>query len=146
MSATVENLIITRLVKYLNDNRALIELPAEVYNNEHRETGTALWVQPNSGARKIKRYIGGSYEAAFPFTLCFQMTNPEFVSGRLAALDVPFFKLSEYLEARSGKVAFDATTTVCIEMTSSPSTSYKSKDGQTVEQSAVFLLEYHVKP
>ena len=77
MSVAVENLIITQLVEYLNENKDDIGLPCDVWNNEHTESGEALYVEPNGGERKQQVYIGGSYRGYFPFTLCYQLTNPE---------------------------------------------------------------------
>lgn len=143
MSVTLENLIIVKLIKFLNDNRAAIGLPVDVYNNEHGATGAALWVQPNSGTRKAQAYVGGSFRGSFPFTLCHQMTSPEQGDGRRAALDLPFYALAEWLHARKNTVTLDAEVgEVTIDMQSNPSISYISEDGRTVEHGAVFILQY----
>jgi hypothetical protein len=144
MSATVENLIITQLVEYMNDNKGAMGLTIDVLNNECPETGEALWIQPSGGDRKFQQYVGGSYKGSFFFELCYQMTNPELIDGRKANLDLPFLKVATYLENANDKIVLSAAT-VKVEMTTQPAMSYLSEDKQTVVHSASFRLEYNVK-
>jgi len=144
MDITTENLLITKLVEYLNDNKAEIGLPVDVFINEHDETGEAMWVQPNSGERKTQQYVGGSYRGFFPFTVCYQFTNTNTEDGRRAVLDLPFYRLAAYFEAQGDRIQLgDATVTV--EMVTHPAISYVSEDGQTIEHQATFRLGYHHK-
>lgn len=141
MSVALENLIITKLVEYLNEKAADV-LPCTVYNNEHPDTGEALWVQPNGGERKTQEYIGGSSRGEFPFTLCYQLTNPANINGRLAALDLPFYALAEWLESHDDPIQLDPETAIDFEMLTHPVTSFISENQQTVVHEAVFRITY----
>lgn len=141
MSVALENLIVTKLVEYLNDEASEV-LPCTVYNNEHPDTGEALWIQPNGGDRKVQEYIGGSSRGEFPFTLCYQMTNPENVAGRRAALDLPFYALAEWLEQQTVPIQLAPEIVIDFEMLTHPVTSFISEDLQTVVHEAVFRISY----
>jgi hypothetical protein len=141
MSVALENLIVTKLVRYLNDEAGDI-LPCPVYNNEHPDAGEALWIQPNGGERKTQEYVGGSFRGEFPFTLCYQLTNPANITGRLAALDLPFYQLSEWLEEKTDPIQLDPETLIDFEMVTHPATSFISDDKQTVVHEAVFRITY----
>jgi hypothetical protein len=148
MSVTTENLLVTMLVEYFNQNQVAMGLPVPVRNNEHEETGEALWLQPNSGERKSQAYIGGSYKGNFPFTMCYQYTNPNNQDGRRAILDLPFYRIAAYFEALNDKIKLEGdgiTVEVSAEMVTHPAMSWASEDGQTIEHSATFQLEYHVR-
>lgn len=144
MSVAVENLLITKLIKYLNKNMNEIGLPCKVWNNEHPAKGEALWVQPNGGQREFRWYVGGSYGGRFPFTLCYQMTGAENVEGRRACLDIPAYSLGKWCDEHK-TIQLDESTTVTMEMQTHPALSYVSDDGQTVQHDAVFVIEYRGK-
>lgn len=141
MSTALENLVVTKLVEYLNEEAAAV-LPCPVYNNEHPDTGEALWIQPNGGERKVQKYIGGSSRGEFPFALCYQLTNAQNITGRLAVLDQPFYALAEWLEQKTDPIQLDPETVIDFEMLTHPVTSFISEDQQTVVHEAVFSITY----
>jgi len=141
MSIALENLIVTKLINYLNTQAAAV-LPCDVCNNEHPDTGEALWIQPNGGERKTQKYIGGSSRGEFPFTLCYQTTNPQNKDGRRAAMDLPFYQLADWLEQQTTPIQLDPEIAIDFEMLTHPVTSFISEDTQTVVHEAVFRISY----
>ncbi len=142
MSVQVDNLIILKLVNYLNNNATEIGLPCTVTNNEHAATGQALWVKARKSDRIQQNYVGGSYRGSLTFELFYQYTSPEAQTGRRSIMDLPFAALSEWLEDKPDIIQLDRETAIEIKMDSNVYQGKESDDGLTLQYKAIFELSY----
>lgn len=142
MSVQVDNLIMLKLVNYLNANGTTIGLPCIVKNNEFPATGEALWIKTRKSDRVQQNYIGGSYRGSLVFELFYQYTSPELQTGGKSIMDLPFAALSEWLEDNPGLIQLDRETAIEIKMDSNVYQIKESEDGATIQYKAIFELNY----
>lgn len=142
MSVQVSNLIISKLVNYLNANKEDIGFPCSVTNNKYGQTGESLWIKTRKSDRIQQNYIGGSYRGNLVFELYYQYTFDGQQTTDISIMDLPFYALAEWLEDNPSPIQLDRETAIDIQMDSNVYQIYESDDTLTLRYKAIFELDY----
>ena len=140
---TIEKLLITQLVNYINDHISDIGLPCYVtIGTPFYATGTGLWAQVLGRAQAAQKYLRGPYSASYPFALYYRQSATE-VNGYEASMLLPFENLDEYLTDET--FDFDGYHITKIYQSQGASPFQKGEDGTLIYQ-ATFTIEFTNTP
>lgn len=98
-----------------------------------------IGIFPTSGAVVTKKYITGSFEAQFPFQVCYKC-NPTSDQSKIAARDV-MENLAKWIENVKFQEIADGTKIQSIQRTTTVALVGKTEDGNSVFQCS-FTLKY----
>ena len=140
---TVEKLLITQFVNFLNDSKESMTLDLPDYvriGTPFMTSGIGLWVQVLGNAEPNQKYLRGKFQGSLPFALYYRLSAAE-LNGIEAKMIIPSENLEDF--SSENTPVFDNFRVRKGTQTKGASPFSKGEDGTVIYQS-LWRIDFEV--